>query len=814
MNHSRRITIDLNINATSKKNDEVEERYDKDGYVKTSSDINIEKTENITEYTEDCYDDDFEEIDADEINKLVQAMNEENEKLLYEKDEDEEDEKESANSLRMALQFKEKETEDNEEEKLPDQIVLDFNTSRKKYLQNEKMHKLIKRQKDLSNFIDFDIVDYVIFDHPPMTEYELYIRNFGNSNTVQVAVQSNEESNSTEQQTDDWNVQDRYVQATSQYLNDCGSAEPSLPWLKKDVDYFSTNHAQENQLKSVNMKTLKAFLKRSSMLIERILESDSRSCVENTKDFIATNNLWFSEGFIKLKQLEIVKGRKPLSIEFSPNSSKIILIHWSSVEKGNNKVELSPRFQKFKTNDVITIFNYNNNSLPIRALLCECELTCCKYCGTTEQYVIGGGVNGNLCLWDLDSYDEKFDHKEKEACLYTYYIYYPCYSTIGSFNEKINHEHPIQNILLINETCDMDEVNYNGRNSNNYGSMENINEAVDIVDDDSHQSFQILSIDQSGLAKIWTAIKISEDSSINLFEYDYGLNYNSKTRLISGNYIRIGKKQWNNQSLSVNNSCLLSNGRIIICTNFGEIYQESRFGEACYPKKYSINESFTYQLDLNQTIPIEDNTNTVGQESRLTEEAQKSLSSFHKLTNQHDHPYLMKITAFSCSPFNSDIFLVGYDNSIVALYSSLYSNSLYEWKVATSTSKSNDASSSKKHNSIQQICWSKDRPFVFFVLCDSNILHVFDLLESEMDPLYSCILNCEANNTKTNSDSKLTITSFSISKSESKEYSCTFLAIGWSNGQINLYKLREDLSEMVIDEEEKFNEQFKNIENI
>ena len=40
-----------------------------------------------------------------------------------------------------------------------------------------------------------------------------------------------------------------------------------------------------------------------------------------------------------------------------------------------------------------------------------------------------------------------------------------------------------------------------------------------------------------------TAIKISEDSSINLFEYDYGLNYNSKIRLISGNYIKIGKKQ-------------------------------------------------------------------------------------------------------------------------------------------------------------------------------------------------------------------------------------------------------------------------------
>eukprot|EP00833_Pecoramyces_ruminatium_P002795 jgi/Orpsp1_1/1176827/evm.model.c7180000059175.1 len=469
-------------------------------------------------------------------------MNEENEKLFYEKEEEyyeeEEEEKESAYSLRMSLPFKEQETT-NTEEKLPDQIVLDFNTSRRKYLQNEKMNKLLKRQKDLSNFIDFDIVDYVIFDHPPMSEYELYIRNFGNSNTVQVAIQSNEELVSTEQQTDDWNVQDKYVQATSQYLNDCGSGEPNLPWLKKDVDYFSTKNSQENQLKSVNMKTLKSFLKRTSNLMEKILESDSKSYIENKEDFIPSNNYWFTEGYITLQHLEIVKGRKPLSIEFSPNSSKIILIHWSNVQE-NEKIDFPSHLKKYNANDMITIVNYNNNSLPIKVLLCECELTCCKYCGTTEQYIVGGGINGSLCLWDLDTYDEKFNNKEGSH-LYNYYIYYPCYSTIGSFNEKISHEHPIQNILLINETSDMDE-DFTGKSNHNYGSTEEINEATEIVDN-PHQSFQIMSIDQSGLAKIWTAIKISEDSSINLFEYDYGLNYNSKIRLISGNYIKIGKKK-------------------------------------------------------------------------------------------------------------------------------------------------------------------------------------------------------------------------------------------------------------------------------
>ena len=242
----------------------------------------------------------------------------------------------------------------------------------------------------------------------------------------------------------------------------------------------------------------------------------------------------------------------------------------------------------------------------------------------------------------------------------------------------------------------------------------------------------------------------------------------------------------------MNDSCLLSNGRIIICTNFGEIYQESRFGEACYPKQYTINESFTYQFD-NDKFDVD--------ESKLVnEESSKSLANFHKLSNLQ-HPCLLKITAFSCSPFNPDLFLVGYDNSIVALYSSLYSNSLYEWKI----------NSTKKNDSIHQICWSKDRPFVFFILCESNILHVFDLLESEIDPLYSCVLACQE---ATSGTEPLYITNFAVSKSESKEYTCSILTVGWSNGGVTLYKLREDLTEMVIDEEEKFNEQFKNIETI
>ena len=43
------------------------------------------------------------------------------------------------------------------------------------------------RFKDLQNLIELDVVMYDILDLPPLNEYELYIRNYGTSNTVQVS---------------------------------------------------------------------------------------------------------------------------------------------------------------------------------------------------------------------------------------------------------------------------------------------------------------------------------------------------------------------------------------------------------------------------------------------------------------------------------------------------------------------------------------------------------------------------------------------------------------------------------------------------
>ena len=74
---------------------------------------------------------------------------------------------------------------------------------------------------------------------------------------------------------------------------------------------------------------------------------------------------------------------------------------------------------------------------------------------------------------------------------------------------------------MLNEVSDVED-NYLGK-KNNYGSSEEINEATETVENNG-QSFQIMSIDQSGLAKIWVN-KIIQILIINNYFFKYNRYY-------------------------------------------------------------------------------------------------------------------------------------------------------------------------------------------------------------------------------------------------------------------------------------------------
>lgn len=74
---------------------------------------------------------------------------------------------------------------------LPQRKIIGLESARKEAQRAKRLSETERRQtqraKDLGNLISLDVCYYDIFDLHPMNEYELYIRNFGSSNAVQVS---------------------------------------------------------------------------------------------------------------------------------------------------------------------------------------------------------------------------------------------------------------------------------------------------------------------------------------------------------------------------------------------------------------------------------------------------------------------------------------------------------------------------------------------------------------------------------------------------------------------------------------------------
>lgn len=80
-------------------------------------------------------------------------------------------------------------------------------------------------------------------------------------------------------------------------------------------------------------------------------------------------------------------------------------------------------------------------------------------------------------------------------------------------------------------------------------------------------------------------------------------------------------------------------------------------------------------------------------------------------------------------PFSSVHFLAGSSNGNIRLHSRFYEKSLINLQSA-------DEDGSLE-NGIDIIQWSKSRPCVFYIKDSSNYVHIWDLLSSDMFPIYS-----------------------------------------------------------------------------
>jgi hypothetical protein len=141
--------------------------------------------------------------------------------------------------------------------------------------------------------VEFDVISLELFDLPPLTEYKLYIRNFGNNNAVQVYVQTGEDDASVDTQTDEIEMDNKSVQfpeITSQITNS---------------DVLNIN----DTLKLVN------FITKTSQVCEALLEENTIDTSQKKATF--TSPFPFSIQYINLTFPKFLEFRTITSIFIS-----------------------------------------------------------------------------------------------------------------------------------------------------------------------------------------------------------------------------------------------------------------------------------------------------------------------------------------------------------------------------------------------------------------------------------------------------------------------------------------------------------------
>ena len=68
---------------------------------------------------------------------------------------------------------------------------INFVAAKQKQINEKVASRTKKRGQELMHLIDLDVAAFDVFELPPLKEYELYIKNFGRSDTKQVSALRN-----------------------------------------------------------------------------------------------------------------------------------------------------------------------------------------------------------------------------------------------------------------------------------------------------------------------------------------------------------------------------------------------------------------------------------------------------------------------------------------------------------------------------------------------------------------------------------------------------------------------------------------------
>ncbi|XP_051559925.1 cytoplasmic dynein 2 intermediate chain 1-like isoform X4 [Myxocyprinus asiaticus] len=550
--HSDRINRDKEV-----ENDEEDKQSGKDYH-------NDDYEEDFENYEEDFEDEDEEEDDKDEVEHDNRGREEKRELSPRRREEieaiqraiDEENERiSSARSQRTTTESAFPYRENHSDGGRTHGKIIDFVSAKHREISQKVAKKQKKRSEELLRLIDLDFsITFSLLDLPPVNEYDMYIKNFGTTNTKQAYVQCNEDNVDRDIQTEEVEMMDKWTQHPPETKAACGGPKVSQETTDESMARMTTDSQR-----------LTAFLRSAKQVMAVLIEENMAESNSLRRLRSQTDALSFSDGCLQLNtKLPFLHGRQVSLLQFSHIQRQTLL----SVHPPSSKTSAVP----LNSETVICVWNIWEPSRPQKILLYESEVMCCCFSPGKVTLVFAGTSVGSVVVWDLREHSGT--HCNLVVGKEDWTLRYPTFSTDAVLS-GVGHLSPVVSIEPVLST---------GETGSNSILTADIEESLGL-------SFQLGSLDENGVLTLWVVVELPKGNDSGS-QTDLGLRPGGKVKLLHSSSLQTTEKSLQHiigcgPPLSLQLKFLPSDSNhYFVGTNMGLVRHGTRHSLKVLPKFY------------------------------------------------------------------------------------------------------------------------------------------------------------------------------------------------------------------------------------
>ncbi|KAK4882804.1 hypothetical protein RN001_006123 [Aquatica leii] len=338
---------------------------------------------------------------------------------------------------------------------------INFAQAQKRIKKNRHLERQRKRGEEILNMIKLDNCNFTLFEMIPVS-YDVFIKSFGSTNSIQVAIQTGEDNIPEETQTDCVETTTKWTQFPTAFSKiDCSNPN-YLEMYKEEYAGVGNEFLKEKCTDTIpkNVTDKNSLLISCQLMLNLLYESRS-SLSENFER--NSREIPFSIGFINFNTQTILFLKdKPITLVSYVSVNKILTVH-----------RVKKDCDDFFCKSVICVWNVLNSEEPEKILNVPGVLSCCC-CFESNNLIVGGLVDGSLVMWHLGNSNKSFNNKHDENTI----LEQPIYIT------EINTAH-LAKVISIKQLV-----------------IKNVNT---LFNNNSSNS-QLCSLDETGVLIIWVII--------------------------------------------------------------------------------------------------------------------------------------------------------------------------------------------------------------------------------------------------------------------------------------------------------------------